>query len=1206
MDNPKFVESVHSNGSISSNQVNRIFAAQVELSTSRCHQFFAYALLDSGANSCFMDRNFALTHNILLKPLHCPVSVTVIDGRPIASGDITEESESVRVVLGDLACVISFNIIHSPEHPIVLGLPWFELHNPQIDWRKRVILESKKTHISNFPIAYNPNLECHQISTISLENLRKEGQKEEMFIFAIITMPTPTQQKSTTLLPTKYQEFQDVFNKDKASRLPEHRPYDCPIDLQPGKDPPWGPIYSLSPVELKVLRDYIDENLATGFIRHSKSPAGAPIFFVKKKDGSLRLVVDYRGLNKITIRNRYALPLIPTLLERLSGAKYFTKLDLRGAYNLVRIRPGDEWKTAFRTRYGHFEYTVMPFGLTNAPAVFQHMANDIFRDFLDIFTIIYLDDILIFSKTQEEHDEHVRQVLRRLQEYGLYAKLEKCSFDLNQVEFLGYIVSSEGISMDPAKVQTILEWRTPQSVRDVQCFLGFANFYRKFIRNYSKKVLPLTQLTHKNQPFIWNSSAAEAFESLKHAFTSAPILIHANQDKPFILEADASDFALGSVLSQPNENGLLYPVAFHSRKFEAAEINYEIHDKELLAIVDSFEHWRHFLEGSPHQIIVYNDHKNLTYFQNARVLNRRQARWAQFLTRFDFLIVYRPAIHQGKADALSRRSYMAPCLGEPTFDHQKQILLGPDRLQVMVVNAFKMPTDSMLISTIRTDLEADEFAQDVLNHIIPDRASCSRSVNSRNDYNQFSWHDNLLFRNNLLYVPDGRSRLLILQHCHDMPMAGHFGVHKTLELVSRNYWWPHLRNYVEDYIRSCDACCRSKYPRHRPYGLLQPLQVPDGPWKSISMDFITDLPSSKGFDSILTVVDRFTKMAHFLPCTKTINSQETTDLVMREVFRHHGLPDDIISDRGPQFISTFWKHLFGLLQIDCKLSSSYHPETDGQTERTNQTLEQYLRCFINYQQDDWVDYLHFAEFSYNNSVHSSTKLTPFFANTGVHPRWTMLDHPKISKNPAAEDRLCHIREIHIALSHHLQHAQATHKKFADRHRLNSSSEKPKFQVGDRVWLLRHNVKTTRPCNKLDYQRLGPYLITKQINEVAFQLDLPPHMRLHPVFHVSLLEPYASNSIPGRVVPPPPPIEFDEGPEYEVKAILDSKVVKNKLYYLVDWLGYTPADRTWEPAENLNNTKELVAEFHQQYPNKPTPSSCIATRGTRRQRKGIMS
>ena len=259
--------------------------------------------------------------------------------------------------------------------------------------------------------------------------------------------------------------------------------------------------------------------------------------------------MDYRGLNRIIVRNRYALPLISSLLERLSGAKVFTKLDLRGAYNLVRICPGDEWNTTFRTRYGHLEYTVMPFGLTNAPAVFQHMANDIFRDFLDSFTIVYLDDILIYSKTQEEHDIHVRQVLQRLREYGLYAKLEKCSFDQNHVEFLGYVVSQQGISMDPSKVQTILNWQPPRSVRDVQCFLGFANFYRKFIKNYSNIVMPLTELTRKNKSFTWSSSAAEAFENLKKAFTSAPILLHADLEKPFIIEADASDSALGSILS---------------------------------------------------------------------------------------------------------------------------------------------------------------------------------------------------------------------------------------------------------------------------------------------------------------------------------------------------------------------------------------------------------------------------------------------------------------------------------------------------------------------------------------------------------------------------------------------------------------------------------------------------------------------------------
>ena len=1198
MDSPRSVQPIPSCGSISSKEVSKVFSAQVEVSTSSQHQVYVLALLDTGANSCFMDREFALAQKISLHKLPYQASVVVIDGRPIASGNITEESEPVRVVLDDLACVISFNIISSPEHPIVLGLPWFELHNPSIDWQKRTIrcqgqLENQMLEDGSVKAKY-----C-KISTISLQQLRKEGRKEEMFLFAISAKPFKGSEVSSEIkLPHKYKEFADVFDKVKAGILPEHRPYDCPIDLQPGKEPPWGPIYNLSPTELEVLREYIDENLAKGFIRHSKSPAGAPIFFVKKKDGSLRLVVDYRGLNKVTIRNRYALPLISSLLEQISGAKFFTKIDLRGAYNLVRIRPGDEWKTAFRTRYGHFEYTVMPFGLTNAPAVFQHMANDIFRDFLDIFLIIYLDDLLIYSKTQEEHNAHVRQVLQRLREYGLYAKLEKCNFDCKQVEFLGYVVSSEGISMDPAKVQTVLDWQIPCSVRDVQCFLGFANFYRKFIKGYSAIILPLTQLTQKNQSFIWTPGANKAFMDLKKAFTSAPVLAHVDPHKPFIMEADASDFALGSILSQQGDDEQLHPVAFHSRKFNAAEINYEVHDKELLAIVDSFEQWRHLLEGSLHQVLVYSDHKNLTYFHNARVLTRRQARWAQFLTRFEFKILYRPGSQQGKADALSRRTYLAPHPGEAASDDQKKILLGPARLQAVEVS--HMPVDSSILNSIRQDLRIDVFAQEILDHIDPNRASCSKAQHPHVDYNKFTWQNDLLFYKGLLYVPDGSSRLKVLQHCHDTYMAGHFGTQKTLELVSRAFWWPKLHNFVEEYVRTCDTCCRTKMPRHHPYGLLQPLPISTKPWQSIALDFITDLPLSRGFDTILTVVDRFTKMAHFLPCTKTINSKETSDLVMREVFRHHGFPDNIVSDRGPQFISKFWRHLLSLLKISCNLSSSYHPQTDGQAERTNQTLEQYLRCFISYQQDDWADILHFAEFAYNNSVHSSTKVTPFFAYTGHHPRWNFLELSEVPTNPAAENRVSHIRHIQEEVLTHLERAKASHKTAADRHRLPHN-----FQKGDLVWLLRRHVRTTRPCEKLDHQRLGTLRIAAQINDVAFRLDLPSHMRLHPVFHCSLLEPCATTTIPHRIVPPPPVVQLADGPEYEVAAILDSKIIRNKLYYLVDWLGYSPTDRTWEPLDNVTNAQTLVDAFHRQYPEKPSLSS-LATRGTRRFKRGIVS
>ena len=389
-------------------------------------------------------------------------------------------------------------------------------------------------------------------------------------------------------------------------------------------------------------------------------------------------------------------------------------------------------------------------------------------------------------------------------------------------------------------------------------------------------------------------------------------------------------------------------------------------------------------------------------------------------------------------------------------------------------------------------------------------------------------------------------------------------------------------------------------PRHHPYGLLQPLPIPKKPWQSISLDFITDLPLSKGYDCILSVVDPFTKMSQFLPCTKTINSEDTADLVMREIFRHHGLPDDIISDRGPQFISKFWKHLCAMLKVSCKLSSGYHPQTNGKTERTNQTLEQYLRCFINYQQDDWVTVLHFAEFAYNNSVHSSTKVTPFFAYIGYHPRWCLLETPELPTNPTAQDRLNWLQQVQSELSTHLQEAQATHKSNVDRHQLSSP-----FRLGDRVWLLRCHMKTTRPCGKLDYQQLGPFVINGKINDVAFRLDLPAHMRIHPVFHSSLLKLYHGCSIPDRVVLPPPSIQLDNGPEYEVATILDSKIVCNKLYYLVDWLGYSPSDRTWEPLDNVANAQTVFQEFHQRYLEKPGPLQ-NATRGTRRFKRGIVS
>ena len=387
------------------------------------------------------------------------------------------------------------------------------------------------------------------------------------------------------MIPQEFIEFMDVFSKKASERLPTRKPWDHSIDLIPGSEPPFCKVYPMSPSEQKALDEYLEENLAKGYIKPSKSPAASPVFYIKKKDGSLRLVVDYRRLNAITIKNRYPLPLSADLLDKLSSANIFSKLDLRWGYNNIRIKDGDEWKAAFRTRRGLFEPSVMGFGLTNAPATFQNMMNEIFKDLIDVFVIIYLDDILIFSDNKEDHVKHVQEVLKRLREHDLFCKPEKCEFFRKLVEYLGLIISKGCIAMDEGKVKAILEWPVPKNVKDIQAFLGFANFYRRFIEDFSGIVKPMTSLLRKDAPWKWTQAEEDSFKTLKDRFTNAPVLVMPDMNKQFIVEADASDFATGAVLSQKQDDGKIHPIAFMSKSLNDAERNYEIYDKELLAVI---------------------------------------------------------------------------------------------------------------------------------------------------------------------------------------------------------------------------------------------------------------------------------------------------------------------------------------------------------------------------------------------------------------------------------------------------------------------------------------------------------------------------------------------------------------------------------------------------------------------------------------------
>ncbi|KAJ8519009.1 hypothetical protein ONZ45_g4010 [Pleurotus djamor] len=469
-------------------------------------------------------------------------------------------------------------------------------------------------------------------------------------VYQLVIRPESAKAKATSCtafnpdlakVPEEYHEFADVFSKGRAETLAEHRPYDLKIDLEEGAKPPVGGIIPLSQAEQLTVKKFIDEHLGMGFIRSTNSPHGAPVLFAKKKDGSLRLCVDYRGLNKVTRRDRYPLPLIADLLDAPKKARYYTKIDLRHAYHLIRVREGDEWKTAFRTRYGSYEWLVMPFGLTNAPAAFQRFMNDIFGDLIDKCVIVYLDDILIYSDSLEEHKKTVKEVLRRLRANKLYAKGEKCEFHADTVEYLGYILSPDGLKMSEDKIKVIQDWPEPRKVKDVQSFLGFANFYRRFIMNYSDIVVPLTRLTRKGVKWEFNPASKAAFEKLKH--------------KPMVIETDASDYALGAIFSIYTDDGEIHPVAFHSRTFANAELNYDVHDKELLAIHEAFKVWSRYLDGSGSPIDVFTDHKNLEYFTTTKILTRRQARWSEFLSQFNFTIHYRPGRLGAKPDALTRR-----------------------------------------------------------------------------------------------------------------------------------------------------------------------------------------------------------------------------------------------------------------------------------------------------------------------------------------------------------------------------------------------------------------------------------------------------------------------------------------------------------------------------------------------------------------------
>ncbi|CAI7912114.1 unnamed protein product [Closterium sp. NIES-53] len=608
----------------------------------------------------------------------------------------------------------------------------------------------------------------------------------------------------------------------------------------------------------------------------------------------------------------------------------------------------------------------MPFGLTNAPATFQMTMNKAFRPLLDKCVIIYLDDILVYSRDKQQHLADLEEVFTISDKHRLLTKGSKCEFFQDRLEFLGHITLEAGVEIDPKELDTVKAWHPPTNITELQSFLGFVNYVRRFVPDMACLTAPLTDLLRKGVTFTWGEKEHAAFSTLENVLCSPPILRIADPHRPFEVVTDASDIAIGAVLLQDFSNGL-QPIAY----------NYPIHDREMLAIVHEFKVWRCYLTGA--DVTVRSDHKSLQYLRAQPHLNPRQIRWLDYL---DYTLL----------------------------------------------------------------------------------------------------------------------RELLLQEAHDGVTSGHFGVEKTWQQLQRYYYWPEMLTDVQRHVASCPTCQVMKSSRKRPTGQLQPIPPPERAWQQETMDFVTGLlAGASGNDAILVIVDRLTKMAHFAACKKSITAEETAPLFIATIVRLHGIPAAIISECDTKFTNNFWRNLWQQFGTRLQFSSSYHPETDGQTERTNQTMEQLIRATC----DDpttWEQQLPLIEFAYNNSPSATTQQSPFYLNYGQDPTVPMTANPD-NPVPRAQQFAEILQEAQTRAAGAIKKANIIAKRNADRHRRPVT-----YQPDDLVLLDTHNLRLPITL-KLRPRYCGPFRISHMITPVTAHLLLPADWYVSPSFHVSLLRPY---------------------------------------------------------------------------------------------------
>lgn len=854
--------------------------------------------------------------------------------------------------------------------------------------------------------------------------------------------------------------------------------------------------YRVSLTERRLIQHHVEDMIVKGVVRPSSSPWSSPVVLIRKKDGSIRFCVDYRRLNKITRKDVYPLPRIDDALDTLQGSSLFSCLDLRSGYWQIPMAEQHKAKTAFATPDGLYEFNVMPFGLSNAPATFERMIDSVLRGMKWSTCLCYLDDIIVFSATFEEHLSRLSQVLSCINNAGLQLNTKKCHFAARKVKVLGHIVTHDGVAPDPEKIRAVVDFPSPQNAKELRSFLGLASYFRRFVKGFATIAAPLHYLLRGDVPFDWDTACVDAFTSLRRSLASPPILCHFNPLAPTDIHTDASGHGLGAVLIQRSiTSNQEQVIAYASRTLSKPEINYSTTERECLAVVWAITKFRPYLYGRHFEVV--SDHHALCWLSSLKNMSGRLGRWTLQLQEYDFTVRYKSGRKHSDADSLSR------CPLPPK--------------EPCVVSS--CPADSNpILATISLDSfgaaqRSDAWISPIVEHI--NRRKLSTNTRFLKKIRDFAIHNGLLYKHN--YSPDGQRWLLvvpsslrreILQCFHDHPTAAHFGLFKTYARIRQRYFWPGMYRTVANYVQSCAPCQLRKRPSSPSSGLLQPIEPPRHPFEVVGIDIFGPLPlSAAQHRYIVVAIDhatRYVETASLYDAT----AEAIAPFILNNVILRHGAPRVLISDRGKSFLSRTVEAILQASKVNHRLTSPYHPQTNGLTERFNHTLADMLSMYISETHSNWDTVLPFITFAYNTAVQSTTGFSPFYLLHGREPSTTLdtiLPYPPHLSGEETLSQASYRTEAcrQLARTRTLLHQQASKRYYDERH------QDRHFAPDDRV-LIYFPLRQVGRSEKLLPKYQGPYRVIQQTSPVNYLVEPEQHStdrRTHGrhVVHVSRLK-----------------------------------------------------------------------------------------------------